>query len=61
MEKYYKKELTEKLGQEKADKLAKLLKNYDNYIRKFKKDVNFIVEELNVEVHTGLLFKNKGE
>lgn len=53
--------LTKHLGKENAEEVLKLTKAYDNYILKFKKKLNTLLEPVDYEVKTGIVFTKKGE
>lgn len=53
--------LTKALGDEKAAEVLKITKAYDNYIEKFKKKMNKLLEPINFEVKTGVAFTKKAK
>lgn len=48
-------------SKEDANKLSKLIKNYDSYILKFKKQAQPLLEKVNLEVKVGLAFIDKNK
>ncbi len=48
-------ELKEILGEENAQELVRLIKNYDKYLAKFKKGTNNILNSFGYEVKTGFV------
>lgn len=51
--------LTTHLGAKKADEILKLTKAYDNYVSKFRKKINELIEPVDLEVKLYLEFKTK--
>jgi hypothetical protein len=49
--------LTQFLGGEKAEEVLKITKAYDNYILKFKKKINKLLEPIDYEVLTGVTYR----
>jgi hypothetical protein len=49
--------LTKYLGSDKADEILKVTKAYDNYIARFKKKMNKLLEPIDYEVLTGVTYK----
>lgn len=54
------KHLVKEFGKNKAEELIKLTKNFDNYVKKFKENVNSLLDEKGYEVVTGVSFVKKG-
>lgn len=55
--------LAKHIGDESAAEVIKLAKAYDNYVLKFKNKINKLLEPVNYEVKTGVVFckKSKGD
>jgi len=51
--------LSKHLGEDKATEVLKLTKAYDNYVGKFKKKLNKLLEPINYEVKVGVVFTKK--
>lgn len=51
--------LSQHLGEENATELLRLTKAYDNYMLKFKKKINKMLEPLDLEVKSGLVYTKK--
>jgi len=56
---YYLESLKEQFGEEVANKIVKLQKNCDNYLIKFKKEVNKLLDPYGYEVLCGVAYKEK--
>lgn len=50
-------DLSQVMDKENAKKIAKLTKNYDRYMIRFKKELNELINPLGYEVRTGILFQ----
>ena len=59
MTKEERKILEQVLPKENVKELSRLLKNYDSYILKFKKQVQTLVDPINMDVKVGLAFINR--
>ena len=51
--------LAKHLGMDKAEEVLKLTKAYDNYVLKFKNKLNKLLEPVQHEVKTGIVFVKK--
>lgn len=51
--------LVKHLGEESTEEIVKITKAYDNYVLKFKKKLNKLLEPINYEVKVGVAFSKK--
>lgn len=54
-----KEQLAAFVGEERASEILKLTKAYDKYVEKFKKRLDSLLEDVNYEVRTGIVFSEK--